>query len=87
MEQTKQTKFIYKKDHYDLGIIFIIILTLACFGLIFYGSKYFNDATPVVDNGSDISELIKNKTALEKQIQDYQSQQGFSVEVQDVTAN
>lgn len=70
MIEVPNQKFKYKKDRLDQVMIGIVLFTLLCFGVIFYGLQYFNEqsTTRETDDRNQLNELIKNRTELERQI-------------------
>lgn len=72
MTETTPKKFKYQKDQRDWVVIWIILFTVVCFGLIIYGMKYFEPSftTPDGDYGQDgINEFQRNAAELQRQIE------------------
>ena len=75
MSEVPAKKFKYKKDEKDWVLIGIIIFTFACFGLLFYGIRYFDSNQMGINREgmerNEINELVENRQALENQINQY----------------
>ena len=80
MTEVPPKKFQYKKDEKDWVLIGIIIFTLVCFGLIFYGIRYFDgyQTTRETNNRNEINELVENRQILEEQINQYLNDPDFN---------
>jgi len=72
MAELESKKFQYKKDRMDWIMIGIVVFTLACFALIFYGLDFFErtDADPN-ESRSNVTDLVNNKEELERQLREY----------------
>ncbi|MFW0871171.1 MAG: hypothetical protein ACKKL4_01820 [Patescibacteria group bacterium] len=80
MSELPPKKFKYKKDQKDWVLIGIIIFTFICFGLIFYGIRYFDSYQTDREslNRNEFNELVKNREALENQINQYLEDSDFN---------
>ena len=76
MAELENKKFVYKKDRMDWVMIGILIFSLACFGLIFYGLDYFERTdAPQTESRNNVSDLVNNKEELERQLREYTEDQ------------
>jgi len=72
MAELENKKFVYKKDRMDWVMIWILIFTVACFGLIFYGLDYFeNTDSQQAESRNNVSDLENNKEELERRLREY----------------
>ena len=72
MAELEAKKFKYKKDGIDTIIIWIIIFTVACFALIFWGMQYFQPTFSTSEDdrpGNGFEEFNQNATELQRQIE------------------
>ena len=73
MSKVPPKKFQYQKDYFDWIYIWIIVFTLVCFGVIFYGISYFGERqvpTSITGEGN-IQELVEDREKLQQQISEY----------------
>ncbi len=73
MNKIPHKRFQYHKDHFDWIFIGIMIFTLFCFALVFYGIDYFESrsVSPGVAPEGTLEELIENRDKLQQKIDDY----------------
>lgn len=80
MQKASHNKFVYKNDHGDWEILFVVLLTLALFAFIIYGNRYFDGRGEVrtPDDHNQIQQLIDGSHTLEEDLRKYEENADFN---------